>query len=204
MVQGLTYRCIVVDPPWQVNGAGRPMSGGPGSYLDWSTRVESAPSRPLPYRTMTIAQISALPVGALADAQGAHLYLWTTNRHLGDAFGVLAAWGFAYSTTLVWAKKPMGGGLGGAYGISTEYVIFARRGTLATDARITGTWFPWKRPYDERGKPKHSAKPPEFYSMVETVSPGPRIELFARSARAGWSVWGDQAPDAVPCALDEH
>lgn len=136
-------------------------------------------------------------VGDLAHGDGAHLYLWTTNRFLGEAFEVLRSWGFAYSTTLVWAKKPMGGGLGGAYGISTEYALFARRGVVSTATRITGTWFPWKRPYDERGKPKHSAKPPEFYAMVEQVSPGPRVELFARSARPNWDVWGNQAPDAV-------
>jgi len=195
------YRCIVVDPPWQVNGAGRPMSGGPGSYLSWSTRVEAAPSRALPYETMTVEQISALPVASVAEGSGAHVYLWATNRHLGDAFTVLAAWGFAYSTTLVWAKRPMGGGLGGAYGISSEYVLFGRRGSAPTTARITGTWFTWKRPYDSRGKPRHSAKPPEFYDMVETVSPGPRIELFARAARPGWDVWGDQAPSPVALAL---
>ena len=43
----------------------------------------------------------------------------------------------------------------------------------------------------------HSAKPGEFYDLVETVSPGPRLELFARRARPGWDAWGDQAPDPV-------
>lgn len=197
----MTYRTIVVDPPWPVSGAGRPLSGGPGSHVDWSLRVGVAASRPLPYATMTVAEISAMRVSGLAHEDGAHLYLWTTNRFLGEAFDVLRTWGFAYSTTLVWAKRPMGGGLGGAYGISTEFVLFARRGTLAAESRVTGTWFPWKRPYDERGKPRHSAKPGDFYSMVESVSPGPRIELFARAARPGWDVWGDQAPDGLTYAM---
>lgn len=43
----------------------------------------------------------------------------------------------------------------------------------------------------------HSAKPAEFFSMVETVSPAPRLEMFARRPRAGWDLWGDQAPGPV-------
>lgn len=145
---------------------------------------------------MSVADILSLDVGSIADSD-AHLYLWTTNRFLSEAFAAVSAWGFTYSTTLVWAKAPMGGGLGGAYGISTEFVLYARRGALRPLSRVTGTWFHWKRPYDDRGKPRHSAKPPEFFKMVETVSPGPRVELFARDARPGWDAWGDQAPGAV-------
>ncbi len=138
-----------------------------------------------------------MPISSLAHEEGAHLYLWTTNRFLPDAFAVLAAWGFSYSTTLVWAKAPMGGGMGGAYGISTEYVLFGRRGAAPALSRVSGTWFPWKRPYDERGKPQHSAKPAEFFSMVGRISPAPRLELFARRDRPGWDAWGNQAPGAV-------
>jgi N6-adenosine-specific RNA methylase IME4 len=145
---------------------------------------------------MTVEQISALPISDLAHPDGAHLYLWTTNGFLPAAFDVLTAWGFCYSTTLVWAKTPMGGGLGGAFGISTEYVLYARRGRVQAADRVRGTWFNWKRPYDERGKPMHSAKPPEFY-VAERVSLAPRLEMFARRARDGWDVWGDQAPGAI-------
>jgi N6-adenosine-specific RNA methylase IME4 len=151
----------------------------------------------MPYKLLPVAEIAAMPVAELADPAGAHLYLWTTNRFLDDAFDVLRAWGFKYSTTCVWAKTPMGGGLGGAYGISTEFFLYARRGSLAPLSRVRGTWFNWKRPYDERGKPMHSAKPREFYDLVSTVTPGPNIELFARRARTGWDHWGDQAPASI-------
>lgn len=129
--------------------------------------------------------------------ENAHLYLWTINAYLEDAFDLLRIWDFDYSTTLVWAKNPMGGGLGGSYGISTEFVLFARRGSLPTKSRVTGTWFNWKRPYDERGKPRHSAKPPEFFRMVEEVSPGPYLEMFARDNRAGWDAWGNEVESSV-------
>ena len=134
------------------------------------------------------ADISALQVPAANDA---HLYLWTVNRYLVEAFDVMTAWGFKYSTMLVWAKKPMGGGLGGCYGLATEYCLFGRRGTLPALSRIGRNWFDWKRPY-KNGFPQHSAKPPEFFQMVEAVSPGSRLEMFARAQRPGWAVWGNE------------
>jgi N6-adenosine-specific RNA methylase IME4 len=94
---------------------------------------------------------------------------------------------------LVWAKAPIGKGLGGAYGIAAEFVLFARRGSLPAIRKEGRNWWTWKRPYDERGKPMHSAKPEEFYAMVEQVSPGPYLEMFARRPRLGWDQWGDQA-----------
>jgi len=125
-------------------------------------------------------------------------YLWTTNKHIEQAFELIRAWGFRYSTTIVWAKAPMGGGFGGAWGISTEYVLFARRGKLASTGRHGRSWINWKRPYDKRGKPRHSAKRDAFYDLVREVSPGPHIEVFARDQRAGFDGWGDQFNPASP------
>lgn len=48
----------------------------------------------------------------------------------------------------------------------------------------------------------HSAKPDEFYEMVERCSPGPRLEMFTRSRRSGWSVWGAEVPRAVQDAAE--
>ena len=82
-------------------------------------------------------------------------------------------------------------------GIATEFVLFGRRGSLPTMSKVGRNWWQWKRPYDERGKPQHSAKPEEFYAMVEQVSPGPYLDMFARRPRLGWDVWGDEAPGSV-------
>jgi hypothetical protein len=71
-------------------------------------------------------------------------------------------------------------------------VLFARRGTLAPLQRMDSTWWSWKRPY-EGGYPVHSKKPDGFLDMVEQVSPGPYVELFARRARFGWDYWGDES-----------
>jgi N6-adenosine-specific RNA methylase IME4 len=183
----MEYRTLVVDPPWPQKGGGS-LKGREG-FLD-----AGGPSLALPYKTMTLLAIAGLRIPAERDA---HLYLWTTSGFLRDAFQVMSAWGFDYSTTLVWAKAPIGKGLGGAYGIATEFVLFGRRGSLPALSKVGRNWFTWKRPYDERGKPQHSAKPEEFYAMVEQVSPGPYLDMFARRPRLGWDVWGDQAPGGV-------
>lgn len=183
------YRTIVADPPWHVAAGRQPgkyVKGADGKQQPWA--IESQAARKLAYPSMTVEQIMALKPTAANDA---HLYLWTINAYLQIAYEVARAWDFRPSTMLVWAKRPMGGGLGGCYGLATEYCLFARRGTLKATARIGRNWFDWKRPY-KNGYPHHSAKPPEFYEMVATVSPGPRLDMFARSPRDGWDVWGDE------------
>lgn len=186
----MKYRTIVADPPWNVMAG--PSGGGyergvDGKQQPWSKPVNNH-SRPLAYPSMSVDQIASLDVPSDRDA---HLYLWTINKYLPDAFSVMKAWGFTYSTMLVWVKRPMGGGLGGCYGLATEYVLFGRKGKLSAQSRIGRNWFDWKRPY-KNGYPNHSAKPPEFFSLVENISPGPRLEMFARGSREGWDVWGNE------------
>jgi N6-adenosine-specific RNA methylase IME4 len=145
------------------------------------------------YATMSLPDIAALPVRDLA-ADGCHLYLWTTQAFLRDAYTVLDAWGFKQGALLVWSKPPKG--VCGTWVCSAEFCIFARRGTLKHLRRHIGTVFEWKRG-------RHSAKPEAFQDMVETVSPGPYLELFARRERPGWTVWGNEVPcKANPKAHD--
>ena len=184
----MSHATIVADPPWKVAAGrtiGRYVRAADGSQ-PFGVRDNAA--RKLAYPSMSVEQIMELRPAAANDA---HLYLWTINAYLHTAYEVAAAWGFKPSTMLVWAKRPMGGGLGGCYGLATEYCLFARRGTLKATGRVGRNWFDWKRPY-KNGFPHHSAKPPEFYSMVETISPGPYLELFARAPRAGWDVWRNE------------
>ena len=39
----------------------------------------------------------------------------------------------------------------------------------------------------------HSRKPDEIVKLIESCSPGPHLEQFARCVRAGWAMWGNQA-----------
>jgi N6-adenosine-specific RNA methylase IME4 len=168
------YRTIVADPPWPINES-------PGS--GWNGR---AAKQPLPYSTLSLDAIRSLPVADLASPDGAHLYLWAINRYLDDAFDVCRAWGFQFSKVLVWCKPPQGKIGRGAFGATTEYVLFARRGSLAHTNWVDRNWWNWPRG-------RHSAKPEAFLDIVEQVSPGPYVELFARRDRLGWDTWGNES-----------
>ena len=52
--------------------------------------------------------------------------------------------------------------------------------------RAPGRWFEWPRS-------AHSVKPEAFLDLVESVSDGPYLELFARRNRLGWDTWGNEA-----------
>lgn len=170
------YRTIVADPPWP--------QGKSGSYK-WREGRESGKVRDLPYPTMTLNEIRALPVADLAETD-AHLYVWTTQKFLAETFGIVKAWGFDTSCTLVWCKAPHGFNPGGTFGSTIEFVLFARRGSLAAKQRVQTQWFQWARG-------AHSQKPEAFLDLVEQVSPGPYLELFARRNRLGWDTWGNEA-----------
>ena len=179
------FRCIVADPPWQLKIGKTRTARGPVKPGKWTDPRQANETRaPLAYPTMTVDEIAALPVSGVAD-KDAHLYLWTINAHLEAAYAVARAWGFRPATLLIWAKAPMGLGLGGAFCNAAEFCLFARRGTLKAQCRVDRTWWNWKRG-------RHSAKPEAFQDMVETVSPGPRLELFARRTRPGWTGWGNE------------
>jgi len=153
------FHVIVADPPW---------------------RYETG--NDLPYPTMAIEDIKALPVESIA-ADDATLWLWTTNAHLRVAFDVVEDWGFEYKTLLTWVKDRMGTGewLRGR----TEHCLLAARGKPIF---IHGK-------YDtilEAIRREHSRKPDEFYTLVEATCPGSRVELFSRQERDGWQEFGDQ------------
>lgn len=160
---------IVIDPPWDVRDEG-----------DENQMGRANPD----YTTMTIKQIAKLPVARLAD-KNCHLYLWITNRSLPKGFALLDAWGFRYITTLTWCKPSIG--VGNYFRNNTEHVLFGVKGKLGLLRQDVGTWFEAKR-----GK-GHSTKPSEFYKLVESCSPGPRLEMFARGQRSGWMLWGADA-----------
>lgn len=182
----MRYRTIVADPPWDhSDGTG----WNPGER-DYRGQSGNGPAHltTVPYECLTLAEICALPVSEMAE-RDAHLYLWTTNRYLREAYYVAESWGFAPVKPLVWCKEPMGF-MGGAFTSSAEFVLFCRRGTLRHLTRAGRQWWIWQRS-------DHSAKPEAFLDLVESVSPGPYLELFARRQRLGWDTWGNEALNHV-------
>lgn len=164
------YNVVYADPPWEVKA-------GP----DWGS---GEASKDLMYPTMSLQEIKDLPIKDII-ADNAHLYLWTINKYLPETYEIAREWGFEPSTLLTWCKPRHGIGLGGTYIQTTEHLLFCRRGTLKAKKRIDTTWFHYPRG-------KHSEKPAEIRKMIEEVSPGNKIELFARTSSKGWNVWGNE------------
>jgi N6-adenosine-specific RNA methylase IME4 len=192
--QSKKYNVIYADPPWKIK-AGRPLKGYKMENGKQLFIPQSNKSRDTEYPHMSIEQIKNLPVSEIT-AEDAHLYMWVTNSHLPKAFEIIEAWGFKYSTTIVWTKNKMGGGLGGTFKINTEFLIFARKGKLKALKSVGSTWHNVKRTY-ENGAPKHSKKPDYFYNLIEETSPGEKLEMFAREKRKNWDTWGNEIPNDI-------
>lgn len=181
------YRTILLDPPWRQK-AGRPLSKYTLQDGNQIWHSDETISRDLSFPSMSVGEIKEVPVKRLAETD-AHLYMWVTNKYMPDFADIIKGWGFKYSTTHTWAKNMMGGGLGGAYKINSEFLIYATRGSLKAKATFPGTWHNVKRDY-KNGFPQHSKKPEYFRKMIESVSPGPYLELFARQQVAEWDCIG--------------
>ena len=188
--RGRKFATVLADPPWR--------------FINRTGKIAPEHHRLSRYGTMSVAEIAALPVkDALADT--AHLYLWVPNALLPDGLAVMAAWGFNYKSNIVWHKLRKDGGSDGR-GVGfyfrnvTELVLF---GTKGKNAR---TLPPGRSQVNYVGtrKREHSRKPDELYPIIEACSPGPRLEMFARGTRKGWSVWGNQADDDYAPTWDTY
>ena len=180
------YRTIVADPPWPYAGMGPVGTGGRGAAY---VRNSPSPSSVARYGSMSIDDLKAIEIPTAKDA---HLYLSTTNAFMVEAHELARSWGFVPKTILTWGKVKDDGSPSSKTGYyfrgATEHVIFAVRGSLRlTSDHAEPTLWLWPRL-------PHSVKPDRFYEMVERVSPGPYLELFARRRRYGWDAWGNEAP----------
>lgn len=204
------FRTIVADPPWDYGDGTAP----------WRSTSEYA------YPLMPIADIAALPVERLAT-EDAHLYLWAVLPLMAEAFDVVRGWGFRPVTTLTWCKPGVGLGAGwrgntehlivarrgtppninptcaecggrsrGVRKCGCESPDWRHNGLCVPPveapfrATAAGTWY-------EAPRGEHSAKPELFLDLIEQMSPGPYLELFARRARFGWEYAGNESLGTV-------
>ncbi|WP_438750764.1 MT-A70 family methyltransferase [Pararhizobium sp. O133] len=189
-LRGQRFKTVLADPPWR--------------FANRTGKMAPEHKRLNRYSTMTTEEICELPVSEVV-AKTAHLYLWTPNALLPDALKVMSAWGFEYKTNLVWHKIRKDGGSDGR-GVGfyfrnvTELVLFGVRGpgarTLDAGRRQVNFLASRKR--------EHSRKPDEQYDLIESCSPGPFLEMFARGTREGWNYWGNQANDAYEPSWDTY
>ena len=188
------YQIIYADPPWQQK-AGRKLSGY--KVIDgkqvWDSNTNISDN--LPYKTMTVQQIADLPVKNIA-ADNSFLFIWVTNKYLLQAAKVIEAWGFKYVSCITWKKKKMGGGLGGVVRVTSEHLLFCRRGNLKATGNIPESVIEAKRPY-VNGYPCHSKKPEIFAEIINSLHEGNKLEIFARSERTGWDVFGNEVINSI-------
>jgi len=174
---GKKFASILADPPWQ--------------FTNRTGKVAPEHKRLARYPTLSLTEIKEIPVDR-ATCDNAHLYLWVPNALLEEGLQVMREWGFTYKTNLIWSKirkdgGPDGRGVGFYFRNTTEVLLFGIKGRMRTLA-------PGRRQVNiiQSQKREHSRKPDEQYEIIESCSPGPYLELFARGKRKNWTVWGNQ------------
>ncbi len=180
--QGKKYKTIYADPPWQ--------------FQNRTGKIAPEHKRLARYETMNLEDIKALPVSSLS-AEKSHLYLWVPNALLPEGLEVMKAWGFEYKTNIIWEKvrhdgMPDGRGVGFYFRNVTEILLFGIKGDKNRTLDPARSQVNLIRSI----KREHSRKPDEIVPLIESCSPGPYLELFARGKRSGWDMWGDQAEDS--------
>lgn len=180
------WNIILADPPWSYND--KATSGGHWAGADNH------------YGTMSIEALQEMRIDFNGNsyrieeiaADDALLFMWTTWPFLQDSFRVVESWGFTYKTLgAIWTKTNKDGtpymGLGNYFRIGSEPCLLCVRGKgvqrvnagVNSDIRCPRT--------------AHSAKPDALYQMIEKAfGETKKIELFARSQRNGWDVYGNQ------------
>lgn len=168
------FNCILADPPWSFKNFS-PKGHAKGAHAQ--------------YACMDRAELTLLPVRSVA-AEDCALFMWATWPMLPDAIVLMSAWGFTYKTGGAWAKQSK---TGSAWAFGTGYIFRSASELLLVGTRGKPEWLNrsernlWVAPIRE-----HSRKPDIVHQMIERLTPGPRLELFARETRPGWTAWGNE------------
>ena len=174
------YLVITADPPWRFRDS-----------LPGKTRGASKQ-----YKCMSVENIMRFPLPPIAD--DAMLLLWRVSSMVEEAYRVVRAWGFFPKSEIVWEKLTKNGlpyfGMGRYVRASHETCIVATRGRFKVQSKSVRSRFSARVPVDKNGKYIHSAKPHEFFAIVERLAEGPYCEMFARARRLGWTTLGDKVP----------
>ena len=168
------FHTILMDPPWWTPGGGKSKRGSDRHYsliktVDLPATIEFCPHWD-------------------DIAYDAHFYMWVVNSKLPDGLWLMEELGIRYISNLVWTKTRFG--LGRYFRGQHEILLFGvrGRGIDLIQSNSNSTWIG----IDAIAATKHSKKPLKTYSLIESASPGPYLELFARSQRDGWTVWGNE------------
>ena len=181
----MKYRVVYADPPWKFK-----------TFSDEGK--DRAPEQH--YSTMTIEEICAIPVKEWM-ADDSLLFIWVYQPLLPETFEIMAAWCFKYVTIgfvwvkisggqdrLFYAQEDVRKSLGYYTRAGAEICLIAKRGKGIPGRLSKSEGQVVLSPVRE-----HSRKPDEIAeSIVELYGDVPRLEMFARTKRVGWDVFGNE------------
>lgn len=180
-VKGLTFSTILLDPPWPEKGGGKIKRGADKHFKVINKKWQ-----------MLETIVRAEPWGELGP--DLHCWMWMTDNYTSWGRGILEFLGFKIHRSFPWVKGRMG--IGQYARGCHENLWFATRGrgmtikhpgTFRTDHLVGAP-----SPVDSKGRVIYSAKPERAHELIEAMSKGPYLEMFARNPRDGWTVWGNE------------
>jgi len=171
---------IYTDPPWkQSKGGLRKSRPNQGKSLD--------------YDTISIEEIQSIQRSFMPE-QDHVVFMWTIDKYLHESETMMKELGYRLHARIIWDKE---NGVAPAFTIrySHEYLLwFYKNKLLPINAEQRGKYTTVIR---EKAT-SHSVKPKAAYEMIERLYPDqPKIELFARNLRFGWSSWGKEVPKQI-------
>lgn len=162
------FGVILADPPWRFEVR---------SELGMDRSADNH------YPTQSVDDICQMDIPAVC-ADDCVLFLWATVPMLPEAMEVMLNWDFEYKSSCVWVKDRIGTGYW--FRNQHEILLVGTKGNVPAPAMGTQ----WSSVI-EAPVGKHSAKPEIFHQLIETYYPNlPKLEMYARSPRDGWSVAG--------------
>lgn len=166
------FACIVADPPWAFSDRLPGPKRGAASH----------------YPTLGLRDLCRFELPPLAS--DSYLFLWRVASMQLEAICVMQQWGFVLKTEMVWVKRTAKGrrwfGMGRTVRGEHEVCLIGTRGKPKSLSHSVRSVFEAQVPGG-----RHSAKPDEFFDIVESLAPGPYVELFARRHRPGWVCLGN-------------
>jgi hypothetical protein len=186
----IEVKTIVADPPWPFRDRLPGESRGAGK--NYSTMSLDGIEMFLPWMTSTIRRLDQGILDSEPEftiAPDARLFLWRVASQQEEALKVMRAWKFDIKSEIIWLKKTSTGkrwfGMGRQVRMEHEVCLIGTRGRPDVLSKSIRSVF-------EAKYTVHSGKPDEFFKLVESLSPGPYVELFARTRRDGWLQFGDE------------
>ena len=190
------YQIVYADPPWDYGKSSLHFTKGgfdirgDGRNLDYEKEEKQ-------YPTMDSSDIAELPIKDLID-KDAICFMWTTDTHMPEALEIMKAWGFTYKTIgFVWVKKEKSGKqvkmMAPWTNKGAEICLLGTRGAMTKHMKARNV-----SQVVEATRTKHSKKPDFIAEEIARMFPDcNRIELFARDAKPGWDVWGNEIQNTI-------